>query len=91
MIYREPMYKILTAVLSMFVLFCISNQAIAKLYKWVDQNGVVHFSDTPPANGQKAEIHTSSKDPESLPDCVLKKSQELTQPDRKVEIYTTSW
>jgi hypothetical protein len=85
------MYKILTVVLSMVVLFCISNQAIAKLYKWIDQSGVVHFSDTPPANGQKAEIHTPSKDPESLPASVLKKSREPTQPDRKVAIYTTSW
>lgn len=30
----------------------------AKIYKWVDENGKVHYSDKPPANQQKAESLT---------------------------------
>jgi hypothetical protein len=37
------------------VIFCFANQALAKIYTWVDQNGVTHISDQPPASDQNAE------------------------------------
>lgn len=35
-------------------MFTLSQSAGAEIYKWVDENGVVHFSDTPPP-GKEAE------------------------------------
>lgn len=37
--------------------------ANAELYKWVDENGVVHFSQTPPENRQAAEVEAPGSDP----------------------------
>ena len=34
------------------VIFCFANQALAKIYTWVDQDGVTHISDTPPTSDQ---------------------------------------
>ena len=34
----------------------ISSQLAAEIYKWTDENGVTHFSETPPPSDQEAEI-----------------------------------
>ena len=33
-----------------------SATALAQVYKWTDENGVTHYSQTPPPSGQEAEI-----------------------------------
>lgn len=33
-----------------------STAAVAEVYRWTDENGVTHFSQTPPPAGQEAEI-----------------------------------
>lgn len=38
----------------LLVVFFIVSVADARLYKWVDENGVAHFSDSPPTHGQKS-------------------------------------
>lgn len=43
----------------------MAGMADARLYKWVDKNGVVHFSDTPPTRGKKTgkvEVVSNYKD-----------------------------
>jgi hypothetical protein len=40
-----------------------SSQVFAEVYRWTDENGVTHFSETPPPNGQEAQV-------EDLPDDV---------------------
>ena len=50
------MARILTAALLMIAILYPAERAVADCYQWVDQNGVVHFSDTPPASGPNAEI-----------------------------------
>ncbi len=40
--------------LILLVVFFIAGVADARLYKWVDDNGVVHFSDKPPTHGKKS-------------------------------------
>lgn len=47
------MQKTCTAIFLMLVIFFTYSQAAADMYKWVDQNGVTHYSDTPPGSGQK--------------------------------------
>ena len=37
------------------VIFCFANQALAKIYTWVDQDGVTHISDTPPTSDKNVE------------------------------------
>jgi len=34
-----------------------------KVYKWVDEDGVVHFSEEPPGESPKAEVETFTTDP----------------------------
>jgi len=38
-------------VLSIFALLCAALPAAADVYKWVDSEGKIHYSDTPPAKG----------------------------------------
>ena len=47
--------NVLTAALLMIAIHFFANQAIADMYKWVDENGVIHFSDVPPASEQNVE------------------------------------
>ena len=42
--------------LSVFVFALNSSSASAEVYKWTDENGVTHYSQTPPPDGQEAEI-----------------------------------
>jgi glutaredoxin len=39
------------------VAFFVEN-SIADMYKWVDENGIVHFSDTPPDDADNSDIET---------------------------------
>ena len=38
----------LVFVLAFLAAFSFTDAAVAKMYKWTDENGAVHFSDTPP-------------------------------------------
>lgn len=40
---------------SLVALLVLAGPAHADVYKWVDENGSVHFSDSPPPKGRKAE------------------------------------
>jgi glutaredoxin len=45
---------IVRAVLASVVLLAFGAQAQSNVYRWVDKNGKVHFSDTPPAEDAKS-------------------------------------
>jgi hypothetical protein len=54
----------LTAILIIGLLASTANgYAQQKVYKWVDEEGVVHFSDEPPGESQKGEVDTFTTDP----------------------------
>ena len=42
---------------------CASVSAQQEVYKWVDEEGVVHFSEEPPAKSPKVEVETFTTDP----------------------------
>ena len=42
---------------------CASAYAQQKVYKWVDEEGVVHYSESPPGESPKAEIETFTTEP----------------------------
>jgi len=98
------MKKILTTTLLLIAIHFAAVQAIADMYKWVDQNGVVHFSDDPPTSEQNVEILETYNYQEPPPKPDLSESKLVTKPtpekmmkkgnvnySNKVEIYTTSW
>ena len=76
----------------------VSGSSTAKFYKYVDENGVVHFQDHPPENV------TSDTEVEELPE-YKSKSADMNLPrknnkkitektdysDAQVELYVTSW
>ena len=49
------MAKIFTAAVLLVFLVISAEPAAADFYKWVDERGVVHFSDTPPKSRQEVE------------------------------------
>lgn len=42
-------------------LLCLSSPAMAKLYKWVDENGVTQYTQTPPPKGGFSHVKPPSK------------------------------
>ena len=40
---------------------CLTGTAFAEIYKWVDQNGVVNYSSSPPPNGRTTRVLTEEK------------------------------
>jgi hypothetical protein len=42
---------------------CASAHAQQKVYKWVDEEGVVHFSEEPPGESAEVEVETITTDP----------------------------
>ncbi|HKJ28539.1 MAG TPA: DUF4124 domain-containing protein [Anaerolineales bacterium] len=42
--------------LSALLLALSSSSALAEVYKWTDENGVTHYTQTPPPSGQDAEL-----------------------------------
>jgi glutaredoxin len=53
--------RVLLAIAFCLIMLQITADPIgAVMYKWVDQNGVVHFSDTPPASDQEMETRATT-------------------------------
>ncbi|MEJ2656240.1 MAG: glutaredoxin domain-containing protein [Desulfobacterales bacterium] len=44
--------------LMIFMVGVFAGYSIADMYKWVDENGVAHFSDAPPGNADNSDIET---------------------------------
>ena len=100
--------KKLNALFIVFLLILIiTGLATAELYKWVDENGVVHITDTPPedvAPNEKAGSITPSKSspganphPPGKKTTLTQKLLDIFQKKPKnrtspqVELFTTSW
>lgn len=46
----------LVAGLAVILSLLVSPPLLAEIYKWTDENGVTHYTQTPPPSGQEAEI-----------------------------------
>ena len=79
------MTKKLTFVLLVIALFFFVNLAVADMYKWVDQNGAIHFSDTPPSTENQVETIETTNYPASNPESAPIKRKILPQPTKKDE------
>lgn len=72
-----------TAIPLLLTCLLASPFAGAEIYKWVDENGRMHFSDSPPGEGRQAEevkIKTQSVDMEGA----RRSSDRFTQPKSNV-------
>ena len=100
------MAKTLTVVILMLAILFPANLVLADMYKWVDENGVTHFSDTPPASEQEVKTIITPEYQSPSPDSAVTKPKTYTKPSyippkrkapkkrnisNNVEIYTTSW
>lgn len=96
------MKKITASFVILLVGLFISGVAIAGVYKWVDENGVVHFSDSPPTHGkQSGKVEALSRHKGGAPAVSYadhgspggssnnSKTQKHKAPT--VELYVTSW
>ena len=89
--------------LIIFMAGFFAENSIADMYKWVDENGVVHFSDTPPDDADNSDIdylptystHENNVYPQENNSTENRDNRSsptdsvLKKP--KVELYTTSW
>jgi len=69
-------------------IFAIMQSAMAEIYKWVDADGNIQFSDTAP-RGRAAEEVKLEINPISIPKVSVNPSGTATS--RRVVIYTTDW
>lgn len=52
----------MTAICASLLILCAPAGAASKFYKWVDESGVTHYSQSPPPDGTRSEeVRTSSK------------------------------
>jgi len=70
-------------------LLALPATASAGVYKWVDENGKVHFGDRPPADAEKQEIKGRISTYNAGPTTQSTESDTTTPP--KVTMYSTSW
>lgn len=67
--------------------------AVAGIYKWVDDNGNVHFSDKPPAEvrASKVEVRINSYSSPNITAAPVSQGQSKTAGSNRVILYSTSW
>ncbi|MBW1841942.1 MAG: glutaredoxin family protein [Deltaproteobacteria bacterium] len=80
------------------LLFLFAGTASAQIYKWVDENGLTHFSDRPPADAESKDnlelfpARDSKSQSETHSKPVTRTRKDVVPDSRpKVELYTTSW
>jgi hypothetical protein len=74
----------------MFALVLITNPASAKIYKWVDENGNVQFSQSPPPKGKAVEVKprytpVSEEDAKSRLEALRSKDKSARESDNLAE------
>ncbi|MFC1829657.1 glutaredoxin family protein [Thermodesulfobacteriota bacterium] len=91
------MFKLRICLLILLLLL-FAGTASAQIYKWVDENGVTHFSNRPPVAAESKEnlelfpSHDSKSQSEPHSKPVTRTGKDVV-PVREptVELYTTSW
>ena len=70
------------------MIICVSASANAEIFRWVDENGRVHFGDQPPADTESSKIEVKVNTYES-PN--IEALQGVVNTDRKVVMYSADW
>jgi Domain of unknown function (DUF4124) len=63
--------------IALLALVALSLPAVAQVYKWVDEKGVAHYSETPPPDGKaaKIELKPSTGTPPPVPETDWKQKE----------------
>jgi glutaredoxin len=91
------MKKTLIALFLALSVLAVPNQGISEIYKWVDENGVVTFKDTPPPTGVKASIFVTNdtllgdSTQKGFNDKINQTTQNTVKSYPNVEIYSSKW
>jgi len=72
--------------LLLLLALCVSPSADAEIYKWVDENGGVHFSDAKPAGKQARELRIKS-----TPAPTSASTGTTAGRQQRVTLYGTQW
>jgi len=92
-------FPLLTIALTILVLS--TSPVSAAIYKWVDDKGNIHFTDTPPSDSVDSQVvnpdpnviegygKTSERSPSDRTKTLLEESEKATLPP--VEMFVTSW
>lgn len=75
--------QIVSAVLA---LLCAAFPATAGVYKWVDREGQVHYSDTPPANSPSRPVDLPNIGTETRPEEPVVEQKPLPEPSRQAAV-----
>ena len=62
-------FRLVSLITGLVAVFMLSQPALAGVYRWVDENGQVHFGEKPPAGNTSAnsvEIHKHTPDLEAI-------------------------
>ena len=78
-----------------FILIFISTFVSAEIYKTVDENGRVIFTDKPTAKAEQVEVDTNSNTADGLSDSAYSKANDIKSKkpakQKSVVMYSTSW
>lgn len=86
---QQPAHRLNSYLALLLTFFTMSSAPVsAEIFRWVDENGKIHFSDKPPANG-KAETMELRINVYTGPE-ISSLSQPFASRD-KVIMYGTSW
>ncbi len=80
------MIKILFAAIIICATFFLANQVSAKMYKWVDPEGVTHYDDAPSKSDIQSKIIKTPKYPPPRPKPTPEKIKLATESAQKKEI-----
>lgn len=78
--FNKLFYSVIAAIFG--ALLCLSPPAVAKLYKWVDENGITQYTETPPLKGDFNQVKPPPKpavDPQKAQDEMDKRLQSFQQ------------
>jgi len=90
------MIKILSTSFLMLLMLHFPQQATAEVYKWVDEAGRIHFTDSPPEGKKAKSVNITPPNTYNSPSAdsiknTLARPTGVTSGKPKVIVYSTTW
>ncbi len=78
---------------SLAILVLVPSTLVADMYKWVDENGKVHYSDSPPPGkkAKKLDLKINSISGPPVVSSLGSSTARATNSTAQVRLYTTTW
>lgn len=81
-------WRLAAALLGLLLLVVADVSAAAQMYKWKDEHGTVHYSDTPPSRGRAQLMQTDARPPSGPPSLPYELARAVQA--APVVLYTTA-